>query len=88
MGRQGRSQRFLDHWDRRELALSDGGLLRWTLIDNPARAPHAECFELTATDGATRLRHPAEALVLLEEHDHPDAAHVPTVSFVGAPFAH
>ena len=76
MGGRGRSHKFLDHWHRRALELPDGETLHWTLMDDPARPPHAECFRLTAADGASRLLHATEAVKLLAEHDHPDAEHV------------
>lgn len=88
MGRHGRSHKFLDHWHRRELPLPDGDVLSWTLMDDPARPPHAECFRLTSSDGSSRLLHSIEAARLLVEHGHPEAEHVRLERHVGQPFTH
>ena len=85
MGRRGRSHAFLDHWHRRTLELPDGDVLRWVLMDDPARPPIAEAFRRTSPDCSSRYRsvHPTEARRLLAEHGHPDAEHVSRDEHVG-----
>lgn len=88
MGRHGQSHAFLDRWHRRELELRDGDVLRWVLIDDPARRPLAECFRITRADGTSRGVHAVEARRLLAEHGHPDAEHVSLDEHVGHGLAH
>ena len=89
MGRPGRSQRFLDYWNRRELRLLNGDVLRWVLIDDPAHGtPHAECFRLTSADGNSHVLHPTQAVRLLTECYHPDVEHVPDETHVRQTFTH
>ena len=75
MGRRGRHA-FLDHWHRRRMELPKGDVLRWVLIDNPARPQRAEFFRRVSPHGTSRGMHPTEARRLLAEHGHTDAEHV------------
>ena len=73
MGRRSRHA-FLDPWHGRHLELPDDDVLRWVLIDDPARPASAEAFRRDFPDGTTRGVHAVEARRLLAEHGHPDAA--------------
>ena len=82
MGRRGRHA-FLDHWHRRNLERPDGHVLRWVLMDDPARAPIAEAFRRSSPDITSRGVHPTEARRLLAEHEHLDAELVSLDEHVG-----
>lgn len=73
---RGRSHRFLDHWHKRSIELSDGSTLSWTLIDDPVAPPHAENFHRTERDGSRTLVHAIDGARLLGDVKHPDVEFV------------
>ena len=68
MGRRGRHA-FLDHWHDRHLDLPDGDVLRWLIIDDPARPAWVAYCRSDRRGGL----HWSVGVAILRAAGHPDA---------------